>query len=429
MKTSTGEQRPIAITNVRLTDGIDAPQHADVLIANGRFAAFAPPGEMDVTDVEIVSGDGRFLVPGLWEGHTHMMMGVDGSASEKVASVKAGLQSYLTRGITGVVDLGCPVDVMTAVRSEIADQPASYPAFRFAGPVFTGVHGWPLCLTCDHSSAFEITPDSPVETMVEGLGDKTDFIKVIYDGLPGGTDKFPSVALKRVIGAAHANGKRTMVHVRSKTDVVEAVRAGAGGIEHIFQPEHPARFDEAEEAAALMAEYGVFWCPTLVTYEQIGHLGSILYLEHLRKDGIVTLGEMMMIKLNPFYNRSFPRVSTEEALARLDYANATLPLFAQAGVRIVAGSDVAIAMSRPGALLRELQLLGRAGLDPAAVIRSATVNAADRLGLPDTTSRLAPGAPADAILVNADPLASIDALVRTEHVEMVFKDGVPVAGR
>ncbi|KAH7039726.1 uncharacterized protein B0I36DRAFT_309164 [Microdochium trichocladiopsis] len=217
-----------------------------------------------------------------------------------------------------------------------------------------------------------------------------------------------------------------MVHVRSKNDLVEAVEAGADCIEHIFQPETPESLREAEDAADLMAKHGVFWCPTLTTYEQISSAGSIPYLERLLEDGIITAAEMTATRANPFYHQGFPRVSAGEALARLDYGTKTLRLFADRGVRIVAGSDVAIAMSRPGALLRELQLFVQAGLDAAAVIRSATVNAADRLGLPTEGSDFRAGAVADAILVNANPLASIDALVRSRHIVKVFKAGVPV---
>lgn len=418
--------QPIVITNVRLVDGIHSPKVVDVLIENGHFTAFAGPGELASTAAQVVAGEGKFLVPGLWESHTHMMMGVDGSFEEKVTGVKAGLQTYLSRGVTSVVDLGCPEDVMNVVRSELKAQQPAYPAFYFAGPVLTGVNGWPLCMTCDHTSSWEVRPDTPVEQMVEGLADKTDFIKIIYDGLPGGTEKFPPALLGRVIRAAHANGKKVMVHVRSKDDLIEAVRAGANGIEHIFQPQNPTHLAEAEEAARLMAEHQVFWCPTLVTYEQIGHLGFVAYLEQLQADGIITHPELLQTQHNPFFNHGFPRITAEEALARVDYSMATLRLFAEAGVRLVAGSDVAIAMSRPAALLREMQLFSRAGLDPAAIIRSATSNAAERLGLPSGVGTFTTGAAADALLVNLDPLVSIDALIRAEHIDTVFRAGVPV---
>ncbi len=420
-------KRPIVIENVILIDGVNAPRSADILMEGRRFGAITRPGELDGINGERIKGAGKFLVPGLWESHTHMMMGVDGDFDERVAGVKKGLQTYLPRGITSVVDLGCPEEVMNRVRSDMAERQSDYPSFYFAGPVFTGVNGWPLCMTCDHTSSWEIRPDSPVETMVSSLAGKTDFIKIIYDGLPGGNDKFPRQALARVIKAAHANGKRVMVHVRSKNDIVEAVNAGADCIEHIFQPEHPERLDEAEEAAALMAKHGVFWCPTVTTYEQIGHLGSIGYLEQLREDGIITIGEMAITSVNPFFHHNFPRVSSEEGLARLDYSLRTLRLFAERGVRLVAGSDIAIAMSRPAAVLRELQLFAKAGLDAASILRSATVNAAERLGLAKGTGSIAEGMMADAILLTADPMHSIDALVRSKHVETVFKAGEPVS--
>jgi len=416
--------QPILITNVCLVDGINAPKTADVLMEGGRFAAFGRPGELQASGAEIISGQGKYLIPGLWEAHTHLMMGIDGSQTEKVEGVKKALQTYLFRGITSVTDLGCPEDIMNIVRSDIASKRSVYPEFYFAGPVFTGVNGWPLCMTCDHSSSLEIRPESPVESMVARLVGKTDFIKIIYDGLPGGSDKFPRSSLERVIRSAHTHGKKAIVHVRSKDDVIDAVQAGADSIEHIFQPNHPDRVDEAVEAAELMAKYKVFWCPTLATYEQIAHLGSISYLERLREDGIISLSEMLMTKFNPMYNRAFPRISAQDAETRLSYSMSTMHIFAKAGVNIVAGSDIALAMSRPGAILRELQLFSQAGLDNATIIRSATVNAAMRLGLRNDTSGFFLGSMANALLVDKDPLQSIDALVRREHVEKVFKSGV-----
>jgi imidazolonepropionase-like amidohydrolase len=420
-------QTSVVISNVTLSDGVEGPQQADVLMQEGRFAAIARPGALAAVDAKQIDGHGKYLVPGLWESHTHMMLGVDGSFARKVDGVKKGLQTYLARGITSVVDLGCPEDVMNTVRSEIGKRQSDYPSFYFAGPVFTGINGWPLCMTCDHTSSWEITPDSPVETMVGGLAGKVDFIKIIYDGLPGGNEKFPQDALARVIRAAHGHGKRVMVHVRSKNDIVEAVEAGADCIEHIFQPESPDNPDEAEEAAGLMAQHGVFWCPTVTTYEQIGHLGSIAYLERLREDGIITIAEMAITSVNPFYHHSFPRISADEGMTRVDYSLRTLRLFAERGVRLVAGRDIAIAMSRPAAVLRELQLFAQAGLDPATILRSATTNAAERLGLPKGTGSIAEGAMADAMLLTSDPIRSIDALVRPEHVETVFKAGVAVS--
>ncbi|KXJ87263.1 hypothetical protein Micbo1qcDRAFT_216288 [Microdochium bolleyi] len=426
----------LVITNVCLTDGISPPRPADVLIEDGRFAAFVQPGAnlpRDAADTETIPGEGRYLVPGLWESHTHMMMDIDphgsSSTADKTAAVKRGLQSYLARGVTSVVDLGCPEDLMNEVRSDIqGKQGGVFPSFYFAGPVLTGVNGWPLCMTCDHTSSWEITRDTLLEELVAGLAPKVDFIKIIYDGLPGGTDKFPHEALARGISAAHDSGRKAIVHVRSKSDLVEAVEAGADGIEHMFQPDHPDTTKEAEEAAEVMAKNGTFWCPTLATYEQIGHAGSRAYLERLCADGIITTdAEVEATSRNPFFQRDkFPRVSAEEALARLEYGLRTLRVFADKGVRIVAGSDVAIAMSRPGALLRELQLFARAGLGAAEIIRTATVNAADRLGVGAGGSVFRVGGVADVILLRKDPLGGIDALVLAEHVEMVLKAGVRV---
>ena len=95
----------------------------------------------------------------------------------------------------------------------------------------------------------------------------------------------------------------------------------------------------------------------------------------------------------------------------------------EAGVKIAAGSDVAMFMSRPAALLRELQLLSAAGLSCADVIVAATRHVAGKIGKEQTAGTIAPGQRADALLVDADPLADVMHLVRPWHRVATLRRG------
>jgi imidazolonepropionase-like amidohydrolase len=86
-----------------------------------------------------------------------------------------------------------------------------------------------------------------------------------------------------------------------------------------------------------------------------------------------------------------------------------------AGVKIVAGSDVGLVMSRPAALLRELQLLADAGLPPGDVVVAASRHAAEKIGKGVVAGTIAPGRIADAVLVDANPLADIMHVIRPVH--------------
>ena len=94
---------------------------------------------------------------------------------------------------------------------------------------------------------------------------------------------------------------------------------------------------------------------------------------------------------------------------------------AQAGGRVLAGSDTA--NSRPGAgnlLHRELELLVESGLSPQAALAAATSVAAGALGHGDRLGTIEPGRIADLVVVAGDPLRSIAALKR---VDLVIRDG------
>jgi imidazolonepropionase-like amidohydrolase len=98
--------------------------------------------------------------------------------------------------------------------------------------------------------------------------------------------------------------------------------------------------------------------------------------------------------------------------------------FVARGGRVVYGTDLGNQGPPPGVDTEELRLLVEAGLTPGEALAAATAAAADHLGLAGA-GRVAPGAPADLLLVEGDPLADLAALAR---VRLVARDGW-VAGR
>lgn len=100
-----------------------------------------------------------------------------------------------------------------------------------------------------------------------------------------------------------------------------------------------------------------------------------------------------------------------------------LPIMREAGVKIVAGSDVGMFMSRPAALLRELQLLATAGLPCADIIVAASQHSAEKIGKGASVGTIAAGQLADALLLDADPLADVMHLVRPWHRVAALRRG------
>ncbi|MEU6349270.1 amidohydrolase family protein [Streptomyces sp. NPDC047072] len=412
------------IRNVTVVDGTGGEPltGAEVEVADGRFTAVRPA----TTQEPAIDGKGGWLVPGLWESHTHLSgLAFFQPAEKRVGHVSEALAGFVRAGITSVVNLGGPLDLELAVREHrrIATDPAA--ELYFAGPVFTGIGGWPVLDNAEMAAAGHQIDDPDVAyRLALELAEQTDVIKCIYDGEPGSPTKLPRAALRAVAAAAHEKGRKVLVHVCRRVDLEEAVEAGADCIEHAFLPEHPDSDEEAADMAKLLAENGTLYCPTLVTWEQLGRNGEAAYLEELVADGVITADDIPRITGSPFYGRAFPHHPADECRVRFDYAMRTLRMMHDAGVEIVAGSDVSMMMpSPPVALLRELQLLAKAGLPLPAVLAAGTRHAAGKIGLGGEAGTITQGAVADAVLLDADPLTDVAHLVNPAHHIGVLRKG------
>ena len=407
----------LIVRNVTLVDGTgEAPrEHVDVAIANGTFAAIRPTDQ--TTDgATIVDGTGKYLVPGLWEGHTHLRARPDETAPDQVARLEAILASYLAAGITTVLELGGPLDIDGRLREKHRITPRTDSAeLYFAGPSFTGINGWPLQMHNNRALIREAGDADSARRMVLELEGETDFVKCIYDGEPGAPNKLPRKALEAIVIAAHERGKSVLAHIATRGDIEECVGAGVDCIEHTFIPADSDDLTEAQDVARLLATTGTYFSPTFAIFEQIGRSGDRSYLDELAHDGIVSPTEVAGIAARSSFGAPFPHHPAKETLARFRYGMRALPIMRDAGVKIVAGSDVGMFMSRPAALLRELQLLAAAGLSAHGVLTAATGHAAAKIGKGNVAGTIVPGNVADALLLDADPTTDVMHVVRPQY--------------
>ena len=424
------------IKNVTVLDGTgSAPRAgADVLITEGLFADIGPTGTNFATEPgglagePVLDGRGGYLIPGLWEGHTHVS-GVDrsGPDAEWFAQQRKTLAGFIRTGITSVCDLGTSLTETCRLRAAAqADNTAS--SLFFAGPAFTGLDGWPLhgqateTGSVDTELALQVDSADAACRHLRGMLDDVDYVKCIYDGNPGHGGQLPGAALEAIVSTAHDAGKKVLVHIASGADIRGAVQAGVDAIEHSFSPRDAGDPGEAAQIAELLARTGTLYCPTIVLWEQIGRMPDPGYLDELIADGIVTPEDTAEITARPMYGK--PILPFEECRIRFGYTMSTLHLFHEAGVKLVAGSDLALAMpTRAHALLRELQLFAKAGIPVLDIIAAATANAAEKIGKRATMGTITPGSIADAVLLDADPLADITHLTDPRHRRAVVKSG------
>ena len=424
------------IKNVTVLDGTGgAPRSGvDVLVAGGRFADIGPSSTnfSAKPDEPILDGRGGYLIPGLWESHTHLSVDRSGPDAEWFPQQRKMLAGFMKLGITAACDLGNSLSDTRRLRAgSRADDRAS--SLFFSGPCFTGIGGWPLhglpedvtataAVGGDTLFALQVDDVDAACAQLRAMLDDVDYVKCVYDGDPGHGGQLPTAALEAIVTIAHDAGKKVLVHIASGADIRDAVQAGVDAIEHSFIPRNPSDPGEAEQIADLLARTGTLYCPTIVLVEQIARMPDADYMDELVADGIVAPEDVARITAHPMYGAAIHPI--DESRIGFDYAMRTLPVFHQAGVKLVAGSDLALAMpTRAHALLRELQLFAKAGIPGLDIIAAATANAAEKAGKRDTMGTITTGAVADAILLDADPLTDINHLTDPRHHRALVKSG------
>jgi len=237
-------------------------------------------------------------------------------------------------------------------------------------------------------------PDAATLLALQRIAAGADLIKMFGSTGSGanvtGTQTFTYEEMAAVVDVAHRLGKRVAVHSYGPEAARDAVRAGADSIEHAV--------DLDEATLAEMARRQVVYVPT------VDH--NRYYAEHA---GEFRYTDQDVRNLNAFIVRNL------ETLRRA--INTRVP--------ITMGSDAVFTMF--GENSRELRWFVQAGMTTEQALATATTNAAALLGLEGKVGVLTPGAFADLVAIEGDPLASIDNVIN--GVRWVMKGGAVVVER
>jgi imidazolonepropionase-like amidohydrolase len=205
----------------------------------------------------------------------------------------------------------------------------------------------------------------------------------------GTQQTFTYEEMKAAVDVAHTMGKKIAIHSYGPEGARDAVRAGADSLEHAV--------DIDDQTLAEMARRKTFYVPTI---------------DHNR----------YYVDAAPEYQ--FSPGAVERLNAYIARNLETARRAHRAGVRFAMGSDAVFTMF--GQNTRELAWFVKAGMTPEQALKTATVNAAELLGMPADIGLATPGHYADLIAVEGDPLANINAAIT--QVKFVMKAGV-VIGR
>lgn len=383
------------------TERGEARPGTSVLVDGERIAEVAEGALRAPSGARRIDCHGRTLMPGLIDAHVHCVITtMDLAALEKrpvtlvAQEARVVLEQMLARGFTSVRDAGgADWGLAEAVQRGLIRGPRLF----FSGRVLsqTGGHGdlagrgetqTPLCACQIRTTGFSHVADgvdAVRKAAREELRRGATQVKIMASGgVASPSDPIWNLQYSREEMEAivqEARGWRTyaMAHAYTPEAIARAVRAGVRSIEH-------GNLIDAR-TAKLMAARGAFLVPTLVTYFAIEEFGRAL---------------------------RFPEVSLRKVKDVLDAGLVSLEIAREAGVEMGFGTD--LLGETHAQQSRELGIRARV-LSPAEVLRSATVVNARILDREGELGVVAPGALADLLLVDGDPLADLAILEKPER--------------
>ncbi len=391
------QTRTLAITRVNIVNVIDGRivRNSTVMI-RGRTIATVAPNSAPRGDAQVVDGQGKFLIPGLWDMHAHMEM-----------TGASWLQLYVANGVTGIRDMGSAVDVILDLRDATASGRVLGPRIFAAGPILDDAPGdWPFRMRVktaeDGRAAVQLLKRRGV-----------DLIKV-HDHTPH--DAFFAIAQE-----ARRQHLPLAGHIPLGLTAEQVIDAGQGDIEHLpnqlwrrcsggttYHPEACRPFFE------MLARRGVWQTPTLMAMSEIVTIGTAASM--LKADRLAYAGK----SLRAFWagNQTLAGPDTARILkADAEVGAVVAKDMAQAGVGILAGCDSMIA----GFCVHdELAAMVRGGMTPLAALQTATLNPARYFGLQQKAGSVAPGKAADLVLLDGNPLTDI---THVQHIRAVVVAG------
>ena len=365
--------------------------------------------------VQTFDGGGRTLMPGLIDAHVHATITTLNLAAMQTKPVtlvaqeaRVILEGMLRRGFTSVRDAGgADWGLARAVDAGLIQGPRIF----FSGRTLsqTGGHGdfrprndeSALCACQIHSTGFSHVADGvPAvrKAAREELKRGANQLKIMASGgVASPTDpvwnvQYSAEEMRAIVEEAQGWRTYAMAHAYTPEAVTRAVEAGVRTIEHGNLIDQPT--------AALMAERGAYLVPTLVTYFTLDEFGRAL---------------------------GFPKASQDKVRDVLDAGLASLELCRESGVPLGFGTDLLGETHEHQS--REFSIRARV-LRPAEILRSATRVNAEILGREGELGVIAPGARADLLLVDGNPLDDISVLEdQGKRLDAIVKDGAFVRNR
>jgi imidazolonepropionase-like amidohydrolase len=390
----------VILEGASLIDGTGSPPRNDsvVILKDERILTVTDRGNYTdyPKDSEIVNLTGRFLIPGLFDMHAHVAGVLDSSYNQTVS--ENTLKALLDNGITTIRNPAGPTKESVALRDAVAAGQIKGPQIFTAGRL---INGLPFPTRFVETIA---NTEAEVREEVKSQADAgVDYVK-LYVGL------YPNL-VKTAIDEAHNQGIKAIGHLYL-TSWTDAANLGIEALTHGV-PVSPFLLSKDKREIFIENGRGPFdhflWLNLVdPNSTKIYEMINALVKNKVPVDPTLSIYEAML-KDDPQNQHLWSKVLQ---LTKILYDH---------GVTIMSGTDIPNFGLIPGTSLHhELELLVKAGINPLNVIKIATSNAAEALGILDDVGTIEAGKQADMIILNANPIRNIRNI---GAIEGVIEDG------
>ena len=423
----------LSITHANVIDVRTGQSHPDttVVIDGRRIVSVERHGPARAIG-RVVNAQGRFLIPGLWDMHTHVFF--DRTATDGRDLI---LPSFVAFGVTGIRDMGSALDPVLEARSEVAAHHLLGPRMIVSGPMLDGPRS-------SYKAAIPITTPAEGRHAVDHLKARgVDFIKV-QSGVP--RDAYFAIA-----NEAKKDGIEFEGHVPDSIRASEAIASGQRTFEHligIFEASSPdqdlylkgsygdkqgtktigkllSTYDPKREQGIIrdIAMAKVWQCPTLFWERGQWLVDALDY--HKDPDLAFAPRSWVTTQWPAMQQGIAASLDTDPLAVRerfVDHELGIVHRLQAAGVSFLAGTDTPAGVDLlPGiSLHRELERFVAAGFTPLQALQTATLNPAIFLHRTADLGTVEPHRLADLLLLDRNPLTDIQ---NTRSISAIILDG------